>query len=92
LDTATAYEIQRSDALLPNNISTTRKFAHLCWDNFDINEETPSGSGTTHTTQGIVIQEEATLAVDVRTVSEEVTKKMRSFKYEPIHLRPCYAK
>jgi hypothetical protein len=27
-----------------------------------------------------------------RTVSEELSKKMRSFKYEPIHLRPCYVK
>jgi hypothetical protein len=67
LDTAIAYDIQRSDTLLPSNILPTGKFAHLCWDNFDINEETPSGSGTTHTTHGIVIQEDATPAVDTRS-------------------------
>ena len=30
---------------------------HLCYDNFDLDEETPSGFGTTHSTYGIVIQE-----------------------------------
>lgn len=34
--------------------------SHLCWDNFDLNEETPSGSGTTHSTHGIMIQERST--------------------------------
>ena len=28
---------------------------HLCWDNFDLNEETPSGAGTTHTAHGIIM-------------------------------------
>ncbi len=57
LDTALAYQVQQTDSLLPSNIVTDgNKMVHLCWDNFDINEETPSGSGTTHTTHGIVIQ------------------------------------
>jgi len=33
------------------------KVCLMCWDNFDIMEETPSRSGTTHTTYGIMIQE-----------------------------------
>ena len=28
----------------------------MCWDNTDINEETLSGHGTTHCTNGIIIQ------------------------------------
>ena len=49
-----------SESVLPVNISTENNVVlHLCWDNFDLNEETPSGSGTTHSTHGIAIQEVA---------------------------------
>ena len=30
---------------------------HFCWDNFDLQEETVSGSGTTRSAHGNVIQE-----------------------------------
>jgi len=50
LDTALAVEVQRTNSVLPSNISHTGNIvSHLCWDNFDINEETPTGAGTTHT-------------------------------------------
>ena len=29
----------------------------MCYDNIDLDKETPSGSGTTHSTHGIVIQD-----------------------------------
>jgi hypothetical protein len=43
-ETAIAFEIQRIVTLLSSDISTTGKFAHLSWENTEINEETPSGS------------------------------------------------
>ena len=50
LETAMAVQDQLQGCLLPSNISLTGNIVtHFCWDNFDINEETPSGSGTTHT-------------------------------------------
>jgi hypothetical protein len=58
LETAMAIQEQMQRSVLPSNISLRGNIvSHCCWDNFDINEETPSGSGTTHTTHGIVIQE-----------------------------------
>ncbi|KAK4876612.1 hypothetical protein RN001_009118 [Aquatica leii] len=51
-------KIKCNDQVLPSNISTTGNIvSHLCWDSFDLNEETPSGSGTAHSTHGIIIQE-----------------------------------
>ncbi len=53
-----AHQVQCRDTVLPYNISATGNIvSNLCWDNFDLNEETPSGSGTTHSTHGILIQE-----------------------------------
>lgn len=42
-------------AFVPSNI-TRDSFVVLCWDNNDINEETLTGAGTTHCTNGIAIQ------------------------------------
>jgi len=57
LETAMANQVQQPDSLLPSNISLTgNKGTHLCWDNFDLNEETPFETGTTHTTHGILLQ------------------------------------
>ena len=58
LETALAYQAELSDTVLPPNISTEHNVVtHLCFDNFDLLEETTSGAGTTHSTHGIVIQE-----------------------------------
>ena len=52
LETAMANQVQEQDAVLPSNITATdNEVSHICWDNFDLNEETPSGAATTHTTQ-----------------------------------------
>ena len=45
----------REGALLPSNI-LPGVFTNFCWDNNDLNEQTLSGSGTTHCTNGILIQ------------------------------------
>ena len=58
VETAMYNTITTLKPLLPSNIYTENNFViHFCWDNFDINEETPSGMRTTHSTHGIVIQE-----------------------------------
>ena len=56
LETALAYQAEHSDTVLPQGISTTDNVVtNICFDNFDLLEETLSGAGTTHTTHGIVI-------------------------------------
>ena len=93
LDTALAYQVQKADDVLPSNITVSGNVvAHLCWDNFDINEQTPSGVGTTHTTHGIVIQEVDSSAVEpMECVPQERTRE-RCFKYTASVLPPCYTK
>ena len=46
---------QRDDVLLPSCI-IPGVFATLAWDNNDLQEETLSGKGTTHCTNGIIVQ------------------------------------
>ena len=47
--------VTSSESLLPRTISRDNNAGfHLCNDNFELDEETPSGSGTTHSTHGIV--------------------------------------
>ena len=50
-------EISRTQegVLIPENIQP-QTFTSLCWDNNDINEQTLSGSDTTHCTNGILVQ------------------------------------
>jgi len=51
LKNALAHKVDLHDDILPPSISTTNnKATHLIWDNFDLNEETTSGHGTSHTT------------------------------------------
>ena len=57
LETATCESISESESNLPCAALTNPKMTQFCWDNFDLCEETPSGSGTTHSTHGIIIQE-----------------------------------
>ena len=57
-DTALAEELSRQstdDCYIPSNIDHRSPFI-FCWDNNDLVEETLSGKGTTHCTNGIVIQ------------------------------------
>ena len=46
-----------SESVLPVKRSADNSVVlHLCWDNFDLNEEMPSDFATTQTTHGIDIQ------------------------------------
>ena len=66
---------------------------HFCWDNFDLNEETPSGTGTTHSTHGIVIQN---VANDAGSMTTEITPvardRKRTIKPDTTDLEPCFIK
>ena len=55
LETAIANQVQQEDNILPSDIALTGN--KVSQDNFDVNEETPSGAGITHFTHGILIQE-----------------------------------
>lgn len=92
LETAVANQVQQQSSVIPSCISQIgNKVCYLCWDNFDINEETPSGAGTTHTTHGIVIQEITDVAVQADDQSVPRTKE-RTFKYVPSTISPCYSR
>ena len=94
LETAMCNSVTSSDSVLPKNISRDNNAViHLCFDNFDSDEETPSGSGTTHSTHGIVIQE--VLDPDRQPILTETQptprSKQRSVKPVEIEIRPCFA-
>ena len=42
---------------LPGQSRFYQTVIHSCYDNFDLDKETPSGSGTNHSTHDSVIQE-----------------------------------
>jgi len=94
LETAMADEVRIQDSVLPSNIDPLlNRVCHVCWDNFDILEETPSGSGTTHTTHGIIIQEIDCSLDRIKPMYTNIPKtKNRSFKYIPTELPPCLSK
>ena len=65
----------------------------MCWDNFDLNEETPLGAGTTHTAHRIIIQE---LERGANLPAGDLSHVPRSQEHtiHPIieDLQPCFAK
>lgn len=85
VETAMANEVIMLDSVLPSNIMpSANKVCHCVWDNFDMNEETSSGSGTTHTTHGIVIQEVYKDFASVDVMNTSIPKmRERTFKYFP---------
>ncbi|XP_067300890.1 uncharacterized protein [Pseudorasbora parva] len=85
-DTALAeLQLQRGDTYIPPNI-TVQVQATLVWDNNDFGEETLSGKGTTHNTNGIVIQRPITCGVSTsETVSLQRTRK-RSLQPPHAHI------
>ena len=65
---------------IPSNI---RKgiFSSFCWDNNDLSEETLSGGGTTHCTNGIVIQQDCDWCENsVENIVPANGRKIRSLK------------
>lgn len=94
--TAIHMAIKDHDSPIPPGIKMQdNQVLHFCWDNFDLNEETASGAGTTHSTHGLAIQETVTgqprddVSENVLTTAK--TKK-RSVKEEVLVMEPCFAK
>ena len=85
---------QQQSAIPPSIVPDQNSFIHLCWDNFDLTEETPSGAGTTHTAHGIVIQEMFTSAdSDACSDQQSLPKdKKRSVTVVPHVIEPYYTK
>ena len=72
LETAISKAIDERQGVIPSTISPNRNLVpHLCWDNFDLTEESPSGAGTTHTAHGIIIQEVSTIKENISESPEE---------------------
>ena len=82
-----------SNTYLPPSISTEGNEVHFCWDNFDLNEETPSGAGTTHTAHRIVIQElEADAVIQSRDFPQIPKSHKRTVRPQMQELPLCFAK
>jgi len=66
----------------------------MCWDNFDIREETSTGSGTTHITHFFLVQElEPSVNVSVAEAELSCSKTTaRSFHYSQPAPEACYTK
>ena len=86
----------QSTSLLPVSVSAdTYVLTHFCWDNFDLQEETVSGSGTTYSAHGIVIQEVSATSAGVlqqTAGNQSQPRSRRSADYQPQELPPCFAK
>jgi len=82
LETALAYQAKLSDRLPPGISDSHNVVANLCFDNFDLLEETRSGAATTHSTHGIIIQELKPGTEPPSDAGSEVHKSgQRTFKY-----------
>ncbi|KAK3735621.1 hypothetical protein QZH41_007397 [Actinostola sp. cb2023] len=97
LETAICKSIDDKESTIPSTIDPSKNVVtHLCWDNFDLREETPSGAGTTHTAHGIIIQEVSDVndgTTNVSNAHHDVPKtKRRSIQCILEDYEPCFAK
>ena len=92
LETTMSDSIQvNSEDLSPSIMRNNNLITHFCWDNLDLNEETASGAGTTHSTYGIVLQEiRSQPYVSPQQTYEVERTENRSITYEPQELEPCF--
>lgn len=85
LDTALA-EQQQQKGITPDGIQT-ETFTQLAWDNNDFREETLSGKGTTHNTNGIIVQKLSSLhgqqTVQNRSSLPKNKKRTVAYAHEP---------
>ena len=81
-DTALASQCLDNDVVIPEGIIPT-KFTMMVWDNIDFLEETPTGAGSTHMANGIIIQQtrdDEQLPTHRKTSSTTINKSLRSLK------------
>lgn len=91
LETSIAEKIIISDSVLPDEILNVKNIVtHYCWDNFDLNKETQTGAGTTHSTHGIAIQEHNGNKDDQAETHVYIQRsKRRSIQFVKEDLPPC---
>ena len=92
-DTALAqHQLSLGELAVPKGIKVGQ-FTTLVWDNIDFGEETLSGKGTTHSTNGIIIQRVDKSGTEMQeyapTPSVEKTKQ-RSIKVPSVRLEPYF--
>ena len=94
LKTAMCNSVTARSSFLPANISTEHnELIYFCWDNLDLNEETPSGAETTHIAHEIVIQEVENGADFTDTELPNVPKLHEHTSHLIInYIDPCFAK
>ena len=95
LETAMCKDIDERETILPLSVRPDRNIVtHLCWDNFDLNEATPFGAGTTHTAHGLIIQEVSEDSADAMDEIPAALPRMkdRSVTCRSTELEPCFAK
>ncbi|XP_070548995.1 uncharacterized protein [Ptychodera flava] len=94
-DTALALQQLHSDGLPPGFCQEV--FTTLVWDNNDFGEETISGKGTTHNTNGIIIQrntgdEADSTAVNLSTAVAITKSKQRTLTAPPSNIIEYHGK
>jgi predicted DNA-binding ribbon-helix-helix protein len=60
-------------------------FTVAVWDNIDMDEETGSGSGTTHHTNGILVQPSVS-EYEQQATSLNINRSQRTLQVEPVHI------
>ena len=86
-DTALASQTLGSNVVIPEWI-IPKKFTMMVWDNIDFLEEIPTGGGTTHMANGIIIQHTSDVEhlPTQQTTSTAIKKSVRSLKAPPQEL------
>ncbi|GFR60927.1 hypothetical protein ElyMa_005417700 [Elysia marginata] len=93
LETAMCDSVNECSTNLPSDALEHPKLTHFCWDNFDLIEETADGSGTTHSTHGITIQEikEVNMERKIDQPSTVSKTKKWSATFKPYEVQPCFS-
>ena len=68
------------------------KFLHLCWNNFQLPEETLTERGMTRSTHEIIIQEIYNNEANVQHNINIPRNKKRFIVFVPQQLEPCFSK
>lgn len=93
LESAICRNTDLKNSLIPPTIDTdTNIVTHLFWDNFNLLEETPSSSGTTHNTHGIIIQETICGCTELQNLETVPRSKQRSVTVTQTNVDPYFLK
>ncbi|GFR70311.1 hypothetical protein ElyMa_002069900 [Elysia marginata] len=93
LETTKCDSVNECSTNLPSGALAHPKLTNFFWHNFDLIEETADGSGTTHSTHGIMIQEIKEGNMERKTdqpITVSKTKK-RSATFKPYEVQPCFS-